>query len=333
MRILLTGASGFIGSTLAERLDESGHDVYGLYRYVSDGRYDYYQLERKLVADLRDEVAIDDIVKRIEPDVVIHLGAITPVSYSFIHPVEVTEVDYIGTVNIANAALEYGVEQFIFASTSEVYGTQTQLPTPEDVRLHPDSPYAVAKAAAEEYLRQLDTVHEFNYTIIRPFNTFGRANVRKRYFVVERAITQALETGKINLYNSKPKRVFMFRDDHVDGYVKAIGNKKAYKQIINLSTDECYSIAEMTEVVADVIEEKLGKRPSISFDERPDRPYEIPVLWGTNDKAKKLLGWEPKYDLRSGIKKAVEEWMKVLGEYRFWGTGGSDNRSRINKEG
>jgi nucleoside-diphosphate-sugar epimerase len=311
-KILLTGASGFIGSTLAEQLEKKGHDVYGLYRYVSDGRYDYYQLERKLMGDLRDESAMDNIVKQIEPDVIIHLGAITPVSYSFVYSTEVTEVDYIGTVNISNAALNYGVEQFIFASTSEVYGTQTKLPTPEDVRLHPDSPYAVAKVAAEEYLRQLDTVHGFNYTIIRPFNSYGRANVRKKYFVVERAITQALETGHINLYNSKPKRVFMFRDDHVDGYMKAIGNKKAYKQIINLSTDECYSIAEMTEVVADIIEEKTGKRPSINFDERPDRPYEIPVLWGTNNKAKKLLGWEPKYDLRSGIKKAVDEWMEVL---------------------
>ena len=312
-KILVTGASGFIGSALVKKLEENGHSVYGFYRYMSDDRYDFYKPENIIFGDIRDREAVQRAVGESKPDTVIHLAAITPVSYSFSHPLEVSEANYLGTINIAHACLENNIEHLIHASTSEVYGTQEIVPTPEDAKLNPNSPYAVAKVAAEEYLKMLDDVYGLNYTIIRPFNTFGRANVRKRYYVVERAITQALEKNEIRLYSSKPKRVFLFRDDHVENYLCVVGNKKAYKQTINISTDRAYSIEEMAKVVAETVYKMTGKRPRIKFDERPDRPYEIPVLWGTNEKAKRLLGWEPKYDIHEGIKKATKEWKKVLG--------------------
>ena len=312
MRILVTGASGFIGSRLVELLEEIGYDTIGLYRYVSDGRYNFYKPSNMVYCDIRDEIGINKLIKEIEPDTIINLAAITPVSYSFTHPMEVTQINYLGVVNIANAALKHGVKHFIHASTSEVYGTQEVVPTPEDTPLRGDSPYSVAKIAAEEYLKMLDTIYGFNYTIIRPFNTYGRALVKKRYYVVERAITQALETGKINLYNSKPIRVFMFREDHVDGYVRCVGNRKTYKQIINLSTDQAYSIREMTEAVAAEVETLTRKKIPIGFEEKPDRPYEIPTLWGTNKKAKELLNWTPEYNLHLGIKKAIKEWQEAL---------------------
>jgi len=313
MKVLITGASGFIGSALAKKLEERGHEVYGLYRYVADGRYDFYQLERHLICDIRDRGRVFSCIEEVKPDTVYHLAAMTPVSYSFISPVEVTEVNYIGSLNLVDACAKYNVSHFIQASTSEFYGEQETFPILEDATPRPLSPYAVAKLAAEEYTRFKDRTEGFPYTIIRPYNTYNRSNVRKEYFVIERAITQGLREGNIHLYTPYPVRDFLDRDSHVDAYVKCIGNRKAIGQEMNIGTGRGITVGMAVETVARIIEEETGSTPPISWDMKPDRPYDIETLICSNAKAKEILDWEPLYTLEEGLRIAIREWKEVLG--------------------
>ena len=317
MKIIVTGSSGFIGSALADRLEREGHDVYGLTRYMaSDSRYDYYQLKRKLICDVRAGDRVRAIVEEVKPDVVFHLAAITPVSYSFLSPEtarEVVEVNFIGTMNIAEACMKYKVPHLVHASTSEFYGEQKDFPIQEDATPHPLSPYAVAKLAAEEYIRYLARTEGLPYTIIRPYNTYGRAFVRKPYFVVERAITQALLERHIHLYTPNPIRDLLDRDSHVDAYVRCLGNERAKGEDFNIGLGKGYTIGEMAEIVAREVEKVTGKHIPISWDMAPDRPYDIACLICSNEKARRILNWRPLCTLEEGIAKAVREWKGVLG--------------------
>ena len=312
MKVLITGASGFIGSALAKRLEEGGHEVYGIYRYVADGRYDFYQLEKHLICDIRDRERVFKCVDEVMPDVVFHLAAMTPVSYSFIAPVEVTEVNYIGSLNMVDACRKFNVGHFIQASTSEFYGEQDVFPILEEAIPKPLSPYAVAKLAAEEYIRFKDRTEGIPYTIIRPYNTYNRSNVKKEYFVIERAITQALRDNHIHLYTPEPVRDFLDRDSHVDAYVKCL-NKGATNQAINIGTGRGITVGRAVETVAQIIEEETGTRPPISWDMLPDRPYDIERLICSNQKAKEILGWKPLYTLEEGLRIAIKEWKEILG--------------------
>ena len=322
MKVLITGASGFIGSALAKRLEEEGYDVYALTRYVaSDSRYNFYQLKRKIICDVRSGDRVVSLLKEIQPEVVIHLAAMSSVSYSFLSletAREVSEVTYMGTMNIATGCLEVGAH-LINASTSEFYGKQEEFPILETAIPYPLSPYAVAKVAAEEYIRYLARIENLKYTIIRPYNTFNRSRVNKPYFVVERAITQALQEGHIHLYTPFPVRDLLDRDSHVDAYVKcveAIARGESYDirdEALNVGRGEGVTIGEMVDMVARIVEEDKKRAVSISWDMAPDRPHDIETLICSNEKAKRLLGWEPLYTLEEGLRIAVKEWKEVLG--------------------
>ena len=314
MRILVTGGTGFIGSSLVQRLKEQGHDVQELVRYVAGGRYNYYDRNERTFADVRDPEAVNACVLFVKPEIIINLAAQSGVSYSFLNSHDVISTNTLGTVALADAAAKLdNFKLLIHASTSEVYGTSVDYPTKEDARLGATSPYAVSKIAAEEYLRVCEQIYKLPVLIMRPFNTFGRATVMNRHYAVERAITQALETQHISLHDSRPYRDFIFRDDHVNAYVHAV--ERWYKLVgetINVCTGNSWSIKEMAETVAHYVEELTGKAVQVDFLEKPDRPLDIPRLQGDNRKVRELLDWIPVYSFSTGIKKAVEEWAQAL---------------------
>ena len=313
MRILITGSTGFIGSRLAVLLRERGWEVHELVRYVSGGRYAYYDRPHRVFADLKDPEEIRRAVYGAKPEVIIHLGAESAVAFSFDHPREVQVVNFLGTLDLARAAQEVGVKHFIHASSSEVYGRVKVFPVTEDQPLGATSPYAVSKIAAEEYLRMLMFADHFPATIVRPFNTFGRALVRNPHFVVERAITQALEKGKIELHDPNPWRDFMFREDHVAGYLAVVENwNRAVGETFNLCTGGSWQIRQMAETVARMVKAQTGREVEVSFAEAGDRPLDIPKLQGSSDKIRQALGWAPRLGFEEGLERAVWEWRQVL---------------------
>jgi len=318
VRVLVTGASGFIGSRLVKKLRERGreYEVTEMVRYQSGGRFNYYDQVQRVFVDIRDAKEVYDAVLKAKPEVIIHLAAMSAVAYSFDHSEEVNDVNYMGTVRVANAAREVGA-WLIMAGTSEVYGRGDHVyPLTEAERYGGTSPYAASKIAAIEYLKVQESVHHLPVTIMVPFNTIGRALVPpggNRHFVVERAITQAIETGSIELHDPRPVRDFMFRDDHVEAYIRVVQNRdKAVGETFNICTGDAISIETMAYKVADLVSEKTGKAVSVAFTQVPDRPLDIATLHGSNKKALGVLGWMPLYTIGQALERAVEEWTGIL---------------------
>lgn len=332
MRICVTGANGFIGTALIPMLERDGHEVTRMMRYTSGGRYSFYDSDKVVFADLRDSDAVRAGILHAKPDVVIHLAAVSAVSYSFLHPDEVAQVTYHGTARVADAAREAGAF-LLSASSSEVYGLPSPLykyPLTEDQPRGGTSPYGAAKVAAEECLWMCMRAYGQPIAILRPFNTISRSNasVRNRHFVVERAITQALETGRISLHDPRPRRDFLFRDDHAGAYVAALAHlDEAKGNAFNVCTGDSWTIEQMARKVAELVDREYprivpsGTAPQfntrgkveVSFSAVPDRPLDIDTLWGNNEKAKVILGWKPEHTIESGLHLAVKEWAQVLG--------------------
>ena len=314
-KILITGTSGFIGQELSRMLLSDKHEIHQIHhldRYVT-GKYRHYQNEKtdkvtKHYVDLKDEYALVSAVRELSPDYIIHLASISPVAYSYDNYMEVSNVNYLASINLAEAARKIpNFKQFIFAGTSEEYGmtlTDKKHKLTESAELKPNSPYAVAKVSADLYLQYMGQAYGFPYTVIRPFNTFGRKD--NDHFFIEHTITQMLKNpnGEVLLGDPATVRDWLYVDDHVSGYMKALGNKKAIGQKINICTGKGYTTRE----TADIIAKMAGFDGRIVWNSVKKRPLDAKILIGDNTKARKLLGWEPKYDLGKGLEKTISFW-------------------------
>ena len=253
-RVLLTGATGFVGKELALRLIKEGYEVHTLERYVT-GRYSFDGTGRVInhYASLTDYPAVRNLVREVQPDYVIHLAAISPVSFSYDHFIEVTEANYLGTINLAEACYRE-VPHFkhsYSAGLSEEYGTVLQSMKErlnEKSELEPNSPYAVSKVGADLYLRYMHKAYHFPITILRPFNTYGRRD--NSHFFIERTVTQMLKNDKVYLGDKSTVRDWLYVDDHVDAYAKALGNKKAVGEIVQICTGKGYTTEETASIIA-----------------------------------------------------------------------------------
>ena len=306
-RILITGSTGFIGSHLIPKLVDA-YDVYALNRYVT-GRFVMGENVKTVFADLRNYSAVERAVKMVHPDYVIHLAAISAVSYSYNHPQEVTRINYLGLINLVEAIRKNveNFQQFIAAGTSEEYGNQTMSPITEEATLNPNSAYAVSKAASSLYLFYMKNAYDFPMTIMRPFNTYGRK--RNMHFVTERILTQML-TGQeeLRLGDPDPIRDLLYVDDHVEGYLKALGKKRALGEAFNICTGEGVTIRRLVELCQEVTEWD----GVIKWNTIPKRPLDIDTLIGSANKAAMTLGWLPKVSLPMGLHKTAEHWKKIL---------------------
>lgn len=311
MKVLITGGNGFIGSYLIPKLVEFGHDVYSLERYVT-GRYVLggKRLVKTVFGDLRDHAAVRKVIRQVQPDAVIHLASISAVSYSYTHSIEVMETNFLGTMNLVESCLREvpHFKHFLFAGTSEEYGNQENVPIKETAELHPNSPYAVSKVAADKYLQYMREAYDFPVTILRNFNTYGRKN--NTHFVVERTIVQMLQKKTVKLGDPTPIRDFMYVNDHVNSYLTCLGNRKAIGGIFNFCTGRGVSIAQL----AELIKELTDFEGDVVWDTIPKRPLDIAVLVGDYSKAKQLLGWEPKFTLETGLKLITDFWRSKLSE-------------------
>jgi nucleoside-diphosphate-sugar epimerase len=300
-KVLISGISGFIGSNLAPKLVASNHEVWGLVRNVSNRRYVPPEGVNVVFGDLTDPFFLNKTIKELKPEIVLHLGAQSSVSYGHSHSIENIQINFEGTVNLAEANKQNNtnLERFIYAGTSEEYGNQEVLPIRESAPLHPNQPYAICKVASDYYLNYLKR-QGFPCIVARPFNTYGRTD--NFAFLTESAIYQFLTKDKVILGDPTPERDFLYVSDHVQAYVDLV--EKDYDifgvDTLNFCTGVCWSIRKWVEIIKELTESKkeivwAGKRPT-----------EISKLVGSNALAWKVLKWEPQVDAYSGLSMTIE---------------------------
>ena len=306
--VLITGAGGFIGSHLTEHLVELGANIRAFIRYNSRNDWGLLELLPReklnniavIMGDLKDADAVRYAVKDI--DIILHLGSLIAIPYSYVHPRETIETNIMGTLNVLTAAKENGIEKFIHTSTSEVYGTARYVPIDENHPLQGQSPYSASKIGADKIAESFYRSFNLPVAIIRPFNTFGpRQSARA---VIPTIITQALTKGKIFLGYLHPTRDYTYVKDVVEGFIKVAESPKSVGEDINIGSNFEISIGDLTEKIISLI----GKNAEIVTDSSRTRPpkSEVERLWCDNTKAKRLLGWSPTTSLDEGLKKTID---------------------------
>ncbi len=309
MRILVTGSDGFIGSHLTEALVKKGYEVkaFTLYNsFDSIGWLDSVSEEVKnqieiFKGDIRDPNCVRQAMKN--SDVVFHLAALIAIPYSYYSPDSYVDTNVKGTLNLLQAARDEGT-RFVHTSTSEVYGTAQFVPITEKHPLQGQSPYSASKIAADQLAYSFLSSFDVPVTIIRPFNTYGpRQSARA---VIPTIISQLLN-GKenISLGSLKPTRDFNFVSDTVEGFLSVIDCEEAIGEVINIGSSFEISIGETANLIAKI----MNKNISIKEDEQRFRPSasEVERLYSSNEKAKKILGWRPKYGGLNGFKRGIEK--------------------------
>lgn len=310
MKILVTGADGFIGSHLVEKLVQRGHDIRAFVLYNSFNSYGWLDHAPRDIAsqidffagDVRDPFGVKKAMQGC--DVVMHLAALIAIPYSYHSPDTYVDTNIKGTLHVVQAARELGVEHVIVTSTSEVYGTARFVPITEDHPLQGQSPYSATKISADHLA--MSYYHAFNtpVSIIRPFNTYGpRQSARA---VIPTIITQ-LANGKtdIKLGALHPTRDFNYVQDTVSGFIAMAEQRAGIGEVINIGSNYEISIADTARLIA----EAMDKEIHIVTDEQRLRPEksEVERLWADNTKAKEILAWEPAYGGREGFKRGLAE--------------------------
>ncbi len=307
LKVLVTGAAGFIGSHLVEELIGLGARVTAFVRYTSRASVGFLASltgELQIVAgDLTEFESVYQAMK--DQAYVFHLGALIGVPYSFVHPREVVQVNTVGTLNVLSAARETKPRRVILTSTIEVYGTARYVPIDEDHPLQAQSPYAASKIAADKLGEAFHHAYSLPVSIVRPFNTFGpRQSLRA---VIPTIIAQALRSGSISLGATSPKRDFTFVKDTVRGLVRNAEVEEAIGEVINLGTGQEILIGDIAKKITSLINRDI----KILTDEKRLRPgsSEVHQLCCNNKKAERLLAWTPKCSLDEGLRQTID-WLK-----------------------
>jgi NAD dependent epimerase/dehydratase len=306
-RVLVTGAGGFIGSHLVERLANDGALVSAFVRYNSRGDNgllarlpeDIYHKIQIIPGDLRDLPALISAMQDVE--IVFHLGALIAIPYSYIHPLEVVESNTIGTLNVLLAGRETGVSRIVHTSTSEVYGTAKWVPMSEEHPLQGQSPYSASKIGADKLVESFQCAFNLPCVTLRPFNTYGpRQSARA---IIPTIITQAINRNVIQLGNMDVTRDFTYVSDTVEGFLCAAEVPGIEGGTFNLGTGVEIRISDLVNEILSI----LGKRLNIERDPARLRPEksEVRRLLSDNSLARERLGWAPRINLREGLSNTV----------------------------
>lgn len=301
-RVLVTGASGFIGSHVVRRLLESGADVYAMSPSVSsvypvrlaEVAADITHIE----ANITDRAAMDYVATTIEPRYIVHLAAFTHVGKSFHRVDENVQTNIQGTVNLLQAFVGR-YERFVYTGTSEIYG---DIPAPfsEDAHVNPVSPYSVAKYSGELYCRMFHQAYDWPIVCLRPFNTYGPWQTPDR--VIPEIILTALRGGELKMTEGRQTREFNFATDIADGFVKALDAPDVEGQVINLGCGEDVAIRDLATTILDL----MGNPIEPKFGALEHRPTEIWRMHCDNTRARELLGWAPKVSLEEGLRRTID---------------------------
>lgn len=319
MTILVTGAAGFIGSHVAERLALAGHDVLPLDALVPN--YDPAikranirdmasaapSLARLEPVDLRDERAVADVIERARPDLVIHCAALAGVRPSVERPRAYTEHNVIGTINLLEAMRKAGCRKLVFASSSSVYGADAVAPFTEDqAAVRPASPYAASKRACELFLHTYGSLYGLDFLSLRFFTVYGP---RQRPDLAIHKFTSAIMRGEPIPVNGdgRSSRDYTHIDDIAAGVAAAarlLLRESGARETINLGSSAPVLLRELIALI-----ETACDREAI-IDRRPNQPGDVPRTFADVSKARRMLGYEVTRELGSGIREFVAWWQE-----------------------
>lgn len=315
-KVLVTGAGGFIGSHLTERLVETGASVRALVHYNSLGSWGW--LDESPVRDDIEVVAGDvcdrDSVRQAmrDTEVIFHLAALIGIPYSYHAPLSYVRTNIEGTLNVLQSARELGVERVIHTSTSEAYGTARYVPINEEHPLQGQSPYSATKIGADKLAEAFHLSFGLPLVTVRPFNTFGpRQSARA---VIPTIISQCLTGNVVRLGNLHPTRDMNYVANIVEGFMLAATALDAIGRTINLGSGREISIGDLAKLIIHLV----GRPIDIESEEKRVRPdkSEVDRLLADNTLARTLLGWEPTVSLEEGLKRTIEWIRKHIERYR-----------------
>lgn len=312
MKVLVTGADGFIGSHLTECLLEQGYEVKAFTFYNSFNSWGWLDTLPKeklnqieiFSGDIRDPNGVYEAMKGMEQ--VFHLAALIAIPFSYHSPDSYVDTNIKGTLNVLQAARKLDTGRVLITSTSEVYGTARYVPIDEKHPFQGQSPYSATKIGADRLAESFYRSFNLPVTIVRPFNTYGpRQSARA---VIPTIITQLL-AGKeiIKLGKLTPTRDFNFVKDTANGFIQISKSNQTIGEEINIATQSEISIGDLAKEIID----QINPNANIVCDEERLRPEksEVDRLLGCNDKIKRLTDWSPKYTLQQGIHETIE-WIK-----------------------
>lgn len=311
MKVLVTGADGFIGSHLVEMLIGLGHDVRALAYYNSFNNWGWLEgIDGKgrmevLSGDIRDPYFCIEITQEI--DVIYHLAALIAIPYSYVAPDSYVDTNIKGTLNICQAARQSGVERVIHTSTSEVYGTAKYVPIDEKHPMQPQSPYSATKIAADSMALSFYNTFGTPVTVARPFNTYGpRQSARA---VIPTIITQiANGQRQIKLGDVTPTRDFNYVEDTCRGFIALAECEAAVGEVINIGSNYEISVGD----TLNLIKELMNSDVEFIKDEQRIRPEKSEVfrLWCDNSRIENLTGFKPEVDIKEGLRRTID-WLTM----------------------
>lgn len=309
MRVILTGGAGFIGSHLAKRLIEQGHQV-----YIIDNLHPYYSTDRKtrqlkfaesfgtyefINQDLLDRDLVTAIFKEVSPEVVVHLAALPGVAYSIEEPLKYVDYDVKATINVLEAAGKSGATQVVFASSSSVYGDQPG-PFKEDMANGKViSPYAASKFSAESFCHVYEHLYGFQMKILRFFTVYGPWG--RPDMAIGKFIKKLLKGETISIFGQGRARDFTYVDDIVNGI---------YLSITKLENSDVLNIGSARPITMEELISELGIYfPDMRVKAKASRVGDVVNTWADIGKARQLIGYEPATNFAQGIKATVK-WAK-----------------------
>ena len=310
--VVVTGAGGFIGSHLVERLVADGARVRAMLRYTSRGQRGALDLVPEAVldrvditlGDVRDFDAVREIVRG--ADAIFHLAALIGIPYSYEHPQEVIDTNIIGTSNVLVAAKELGtLERIVLTSTSEVYGSAIRVPMDEEHPLQAQSPYSATTIAADALGLSFHRSFGLPISIVRPFNAYGpRQSARA---VIPTIISQAVTGGALKLGTLDTTRDFTFVEDTARGFAAVGASADAIGEVMNVGSGSEVSIREIVRMVGEIV----GRELVVEGDDKRLRPEksEVSRLHSDSSKAQRLAGWKPDVSLEEGLRRTTD-WVR-----------------------
>ena len=311
MKVLLTGVAGFIGSHVAERLLLGGHRVVGLDSF--DPFYPRTVKERNLrralddpdftliEADIRDREALRAIPSDV--DAIIHMAALAGVRPSILDPAAYMDVNVAGTGALLDLARDVGVRRFVFASSSSVYGEREKGPFREDDPVdHPISPYAATKKAGELIAHTYHHLFGLDVLCLRFFTVYGP---RQRPDLAIHKFARLMASGQpIPVYgDGSTERDYTYVDDAVSGVLGALAHleeRRGVYDVVNIGESRTVSLSEMIALLA----AELGVRPVL--DRQPDQPGDVPLTCADVSRARRLIGYDPRFPFEEGVRRFVE---------------------------